>query len=306
MNSRSIHHSYLTEVVHKGNMRKTIGKNLPDHYSAILLIIIIAALVFAAYSFLPVKENANPPQTYGWGVDWKSFLRDNSLKVIKGENPYSNSLSLLPPWVYLLLFPIAVLPVYLGTAVMFTATYVVYAVVLYKLKVKPLSCGIFLLNAFVFSNAKNGNVDFLAVLGLILPPQIGLFFVLIKPQIGIGIAIYWLIEAWRKGKIKEVVRVFAPVTIAYLLSFAVYGFWPFNFQAMLTNEFNRNLWPLGIPIFLFLLYKAVKERNSVYAMGASPFASPYVNLTSYAAALLPFTSNPALLAIVVALSWLTV
>ena len=39
-----------------------------------------------------------------------------------------------------------------------------------------------------------GNLDFLVVLGIILPSPLGLFFVLSKPQAGAGIAIYWLIR----------------------------------------------------------------------------------------------------------------
>jgi hypothetical protein len=56
-----------------------------------------------------------------------------------------------------------------------------------------------------------GNINAFVMLGFILPPQWGLFLVTLKPQIGGGISIYWLVDAWRKGRFKEVARVFLPV-----------------------------------------------------------------------------------------------
>lgn len=252
-----------------------------------------------------MHENANPPITWGWGVDWKNEIHAKSLDLISGHTPYTlSSLGLFPPWSYLLLSPIAALSPDLGTAVIFVLTYMVYSFVIYRLNSNPWVIFAFLLNSFTFRNALNGNLDFLAVLGFILPPQIGLFFVLIKPQIGVGIALFWLIEAWRKGKIREVIRVFAPVTIAYLLSFLVYGFWPIRLIGMKHDAYNASLWPIGIPIGILLLYKAIHDRNGLFAMGSTPFLSPYVNFSSFAVTLFPFIPNTLLIFIVVALSWL--
>ena len=167
----------------------------------ILIILAFFAFVFTVYTYLPVFENANPPYSWGWGVDWKNLLRQASIDTIKGHNPYTGPLRLLPPWAYLIVSPFTALSPELGEAVFFVLTYMVYAIVLYRLKAKPLAILAFLSNYFIFMNAKNGNLDFLVALGFIVPPQVGLFLVLIKPQIGFGIAIFWLIEAWRKGRI---------------------------------------------------------------------------------------------------------
>jgi hypothetical protein len=130
-----------------------------------------------------------------------------------------------------------------------------------------------------------------------------LFFVLIKPQIGAGIALFWLVEAWRTGRIREVVRVFSPVTLAYLASFALYGLWPLRLVGMPADAFNASLWPLGIPIGAALLYQAIRSRKALYAMGATPFLAPYVNISSFAVVLFSFIPNPYLFVIAVALSW---
>lgn len=269
----------------------------------IAIVFSFLVLTYAAYVLLPVHENANPPITWGWGVDWKGTIRPGSLDLIAGHTPYTSVIRCLPPWVYLAVSPVAVLPPEVGTAGIFVLTYLVYSFVLYRLKAKPWVILAFLCNSFTLMNAKNGNVDFLAVLGFILPPQIGLFFVLIKPQIGIGITVYWLVEAWKKGKFLEVFRVFAPVTIAYLISFLFYGFWPLKIVGITKDVYNAGLWPVGIIIGLVLMVKSLRDKNPLYAMGASPFLAPYVNFTSYALVLLPFIANGALMLIAVALSW---
>ena len=282
----------------------TFSKKQSIILGIVLVGISFIAFVFAAYSFLPVHENANPPITWGWGVDWKGVIRDASLKLISGQSPYIRKVNCFPPWAYLLLSPIALLSPALGAAILFVLTYTAYSFVLFRMKVNPWAIFIFMLNGFTFINAKNADIDFLSILGLIMPPQIGLFFILIKPQIGIGVAIFWLIESWRKGKFKEVLRVFSPVIIGYSISFLIYGFWPINFIGMTHDAFNASLWPFGIIIGIFLLFVAIRERKNIFSVSSTPFLSPYVNITSYAVSLIPLTQNIFLLIIGVIFSWL--
>lgn len=286
-------------------MRSLFTTNKSRNILGIILIAVAFGLfVFAVYTFLPVHENSNPPVSWGWGIDWKRQSRIASLQVISGLNPYDRVIRCLPPWIYVLISPIALLPPDLGSAVIFALTYFGYSFVLYRLKPDLLMILAFVCNPFMYHNAVNANFDFLAVLGFILPPQIGLFLVLAKPQIGIAIAIFWLVEAWRKGKAREVIRVFAPVTVAYLLSFMIYGFWPLKVMGMVNDAYNYSLWPAGIIVGLILLYKSIKDRDPLFAMGASPFLAPYVNMTSLAVLLIPFVRNSSLMIIAVALTLL--
>lgn len=282
---------------------KNLSRKQEIFLSFFLISLAFIFFVFIAYSFLPVHEDANPPITWGWGVDWKGTIRLGSLDLIAGHTPYTSVVRCQPPWVYLAISPFALLPPAVGAAAIFVLSYLVYSFVLYRLKAKPWVIFAFLLNSFAFTNAKNGNLDFLAALGFILPPQIGLFFVLTKPQIGIGIAIFWFFEAWRKGRWREVFYVFAPVSIAYLLSFLIYGFWPLMLIGEIHDIYNASLWPIGIPVGILLLYKSIRDRNALFAMGASPFLAPYVNITSFAVVLFPFIPNTLLFLIGVALTW---
>lgn len=128
----------------------------------------------------------------------------------------------------------------------------------------------------VIAGSFAANVDWIAILGFLLPPQIGLFFVLLKPQIGLGVAIFWFVEAWRRGKIKEVVKVFAPVTLAYILSFIIFGFWPARYLELPESVWNTSMFPYSIAIGLVLLGLAIKNRSLNYSITASPLLSPYV------------------------------
>lgn len=152
----------------------------------------------------------------------------------------------------------------------------------------------FLLSPPVLHGLLNANIDCLAMLGFVLPPQLGLPFVLIKPQVGIGMAIFWLAEAWREGRVRKVLQIFWPTLLLSAASVALYGLWPLRFQEITnySRNFNASLWPLSISVGLALSALSIYKRNHRYAMASAPFLSPHVVFHSYAgplAALLPAT-----------------
>src|SRR5262249_52602097 len=137
-----------------------------------------------------------------------------------------------------------------------------YAFVAHKLGAKPIAVASLLASPLVMHVLLNGNMDWLAVLGFILPPKIGLFFISIKPQVVIAVAPFWLVEAWRDGGWKQVLKVFAPFTIILMLSFVLFGLWPL--ETVRDNiagvYFNASLWPLSIPVGLALFITALRKR----------------------------------------------
>lgn len=199
------------------------------------------------------------------------------------------------PWAVIPLIPYALLPESVGRGFVFVTGLVVFAIVAYRLGAKPVALIAFLLSPPVWHCLLNSNIEWLPLLGYILPAQFGLFFVSIKPQIGVGAGIFWLIEAWRKGRAKEVVRVFAPFTITLLLSFVLLGFWPLRFQNTLTmtQEYNQSFWPLSIPVGLALITFAIRNRHIRAAMAASPCFSPYVLLHAWVGALAAVVTDSA-------------
>jgi hypothetical protein len=152
-------------------------------------------------------------------TDWHGTFRPAARALISGHSPYEVESFFNPPWGLLPLVPIALLPEGVGRAIIL------------------ISC---LLTA---------NIDYLVTLGFVFPPQIGLFFVLIKPQIGGAVALYWFVESWRRGGLREFVRIFWPITVASLVSFLLFGLWPLRTLGRSVDvSWNASLWPASIPL----------------------------------------------------------
>lgn len=273
-------------------MKKLTITGIPlNHWQIILLGLVIAlALSFAAASLVPPA------------IDWTESFRPAALTLLSGHSPYNNPLIVHAPWGLIALIPLAVLPEAVGRTMMIFCALASITFVAHRLGGKPLSIAFLLLSPIVMHEILNGSIDWLAIIGFVVPPQFGLFFISIKPQIGIAVAPFWLIEAWRIGGWKHVLKVFAPFTIVLLLSFAVFGAWPFQATQYPSLWWNASFWPLSIPVGLALFISAVRKRRIEYAMAASPCLSPYVLFHSWIGALLSIVSSvPETIAAVVGL-----
>jgi hypothetical protein len=238
------------------------------------------------YFFLPKNTQCGVQGgPFHLGVDWICVFRPAVLDLFQGRSPY-NGLYFNPPWTLVLLSPVALLSPGLGASALAVLCMAVFLAAAGRLGVKRSALVLFLLNPFTWTVARQGNLDWLIALGAVLPPQWGLFLVLTKPQAGIAIVVYWLVEAWRQGGIRRVARVFAPVTMAYAVSFLLYGLWVIPAKWIMVHPLNYSLWPVSIPIGLALLAAALRRREIQRAITASPFLSPYVLTMTYAIALL--------------------
>jgi hypothetical protein len=242
----------------------------------IILVILFVLLVYLVYTFLPVNVNWEPNGPFQIGVDWKGAFRPAVLNFINGISPYKVKVFFNPPWVLLPLIPIALLPPPLGSAVIFVVNIFAYVFVLQKFKINILLMVPFIFLSGMLTNSGNGNLDGLIALGFLMPPQIGLFFVLAKPQIGIAVAVFWAVEAYRNGGLMKLISTFLPVSIGFILSFLIYGFFIQN--TIDNHEFNNGgvFWPYGIIIGIGLLAAAIWKRKIEFAVAASPFFSPYL------------------------------
>lgn len=211
--------------------------------------------------------------------DWHYAYRPATLALLSGHSPYlitSENFS-NAPWALIPMIPIALLPETTGRLLLIFVSLISFAIVAVKLGAKPIALVAILLSPLVFQCLYYGQIDFLPLLGLIFPPWLGLFFVTIKPQVGVGIALFWMIEAWQLGRTRKVVTTFLPVTIAILLSFVVFGFWPSNGLTLYhVTSVNTSMWPSGIVFGIFLMAKAIKNKDVSPSMAASPLFSPYV------------------------------
>ena len=186
------------------------------------------------------------------------------------------------PWALLPIVPLGLLPEHIGRGAFFIASILGYSYFAMRIGANRFTLPAFLLSPPVIHCLLNANIDWLPLLGFVLPPPVGIFFLFIKPQIGIGGVLFFLYTSWKRGGLKETVRVFAPVTIALLISFLIFGLWPLGFSQALSYSWNASLWPLSIPIALCLMVLAFRRSEIRFSLAASPFMSPYVLFHSWA------------------------
>jgi hypothetical protein len=188
--------------------------------------------------------------------------------------------------VLLLLAPLSLLPPAWAAAALLVIALAAFGVAAARIGMSRLAIAVFLINPFLFVVARQGNIDWLVALGAVLPPQIGIFLIAAKPQAGLAIGLFWLVEALRQGGIRQALKVFAPVGAITLLSFVIFGLWIIPPVWVVTNALNYSLWPASIPIGLALLAAAIRGRDVRRAITASPFLSPYVLTMTWSIAFL--------------------
>jgi len=265
--------------------------------NAIRLLVIISVAVALSFIIAPYF----PP-----AIDWSTAFRPATLDLLSGHNPYENPLMIHAPWGMIPLIPLALLPESVGRVMLVFCGLASYAYVAYKLGAKPIAVVFLLMSPPVWHVLLNGNLDWLAALGFIAPPQIGLFFISVKPQMGIAVAPFWLIQAWRLGGWKQVIKTFAPFTAILLLSFVIFGLWPLGASRTENYWWNASLWPMSIPVGLALLVTSIRKQKIEYAMAASPCLSPYVLFHSWVGAILAIVSStPETIAAVIGL-WILI
>ncbi len=240
------------------------------------------------------------------GVDWYTAFRPATLEFLAGRSPYNIDGFFNPPWTLLPLIPFALVPENVGRTLLIFTGFAIFIYIGNRLGGSKWAIIAILLSPPIMHGMLNGNIDWLALLGVVTPPQIGLFFISTKPQIGIAITFFWLIEAWRNGGWREILRVFLPITMATLLSLIFYGLWPLRAGVEVGLWWNASLWPMSLPIGIVLLVTAIRKRKINYAMGASPCFAPYILFHSWIVAVYALIeSTPETIAVVIGL-WLLV
>ncbi len=242
-------------------------------WAGVVLGLLLIGLIAASAMFLPR------------GVDWYTAFRPASLAMLSGQSPYTVPGFHNPPWTLLPIIPFAVLPEAIGRGAVAVIGLVCYAFIGIRLGARPVTLALFLLSPPVLHSTLNSNTDWLALLGVVMPPNIGMLLLASKPQLGIGVIIYQLVESGRTGGARRIASDFWPLVTFTLLSLAVYGLWPLRFGDELGLWWNASLWPGSIPFGLAFIAIAVTKRRVRAALVASPMLSPYVLLHSWVGAL---------------------
>lgn len=221
-------------------------------------------------------------------IDWVRTYRPATRELLALRSPYNVPTYYNPPWILIPMIPMAILPDKVGNGVLFVVSFcfIVYSAI--RFGAKPVSLLAFLLSFPVIFLLLFGQIDWMVLFGFTLPPQIGLLFILSKPQIGIPYAVFILVESWRSGGIKQVVKVFLPTLLLLIVSFFIFGVWFSKMQPPDLNAIhNLSIWPAGLPIGLALLIFGLRRRKKGLSIIAGPSFSPYVCVHSWSIPMLP-------------------
>lgn len=236
---------------------------------------VLVLMVWAVATFVPEQ------------IDWVRTYRPATRELLAFRSPYNIKTYYNPPWMLIPMIPMALLPDRIGNGVLFVVSLCVIIYSAIRFGAKPVSLIAFLLSFPVIFLLLFGQIDWMVLWGFTLPPQIGLLFILSKPQIGIPYAVFIFVESWRSGGMKQVVKVFLPTLILLIISFFIFGVWFSKMQPPDLNAIhNLSLWPTGLPIGLALLIFGLRQRKSRLSIIAGPFFSPYVCVHSWSIPLL--------------------
>jgi hypothetical protein len=229
------------------------------------------------------------PVTYG---DWWGFFRPAALSL---GHPYQVSRVFNPPWAFVLLYPLAVLPGRWGGVAIALLSIVAIALYL-RSPVRVLAASASAPFIFVIVLAQ---LDALALYGLMLPASLGPLLILIKPQ-GSLLAV-----------LKRINRHSLLILACVLLtSFLVWGFWPTEMlrAGLVPDELrNATFLPYSLPLTPVLLFYGLRKRSDALLCWATLCISPYFqthSLLPAVAATIRETKDWRIWAAVTVLSWL--
>ncbi len=233
---------------------------------AALLLLVLVAVWLA--SFVP-------------NADWTGTYEAVGRGVFHGRSPYAQPLFVNPPWGALLVVPFAAFSSGVGRGLLLVASLAAWTYAGWRLHAPRIAFVAMLLSPTAISSLLAANLDAFVVLGLFLPPAAGLFLLMLKPQIGLGPALYDLVDRWQDGRFRSVLRTFGPIIIAYVLSAILFPVWVDRMLHKPANVWNRTLFPYGLPVGFLFLWLSLRTRNAFWALASSPFLAPYVTLPTY-------------------------
>ncbi len=212
--------------------------------TGIVLVLFLFALGVGAFLAYP-----------GYATDWRYVFHPVSARP---WNPYSIKGFVNPPWVALILYPISFFSEAVSLAINAGLNMAIFTLLILKRRGNLFSLLLTLTSLPFLSLLANGSIEWIPALGFVLQGEIGMIFLLGKPQSGVLAAWVWLRE-----RLMETIFVLMGVGI---VSFLVWGNW---IEKALENvkgmpgmsEVNVSLFPWSIPIGVVLIIYLLKHKS---------------------------------------------
>lgn len=226
--------------------------------------------------------------------DWIRVFRPAALAFLRGElRPAEYGLFNFP-WTCLFTAPLALLPARIGSACVAGLTVLAGLFAARRMRANLFAVALIAAMPHTTMMIMTGNVDWLVLLGAALPPAWGLPLVLVKPQIGLAIAVYWFVVAWQQGRWQALGRLLLPLAGCMLITWLVGGQDAYNMTVgdIAAVPWNQSFFPWSFPIGLLLLGWAIVSQQARLALLAGPLLAPYVGFYSWPVALMGTAKKP--------------
>lgn len=256
---------------------------------AAIVVIIIATFIF---SFVVGKISP-------FAMDWHHTYYPATRAFIRGKTPYyQGSLLENPIWVCVLLAPFAIFPEALGRGLLVLASVLGYYAALHNAGLPKKWILLVFLSPQILYGVNMGTIDAFVMAAPVFHPILGFMLALSKPQIGIGFAVFLLVEWMREKKYREMLLALilsgGGILISLWLGMSFSG-------RLISVPWNTSLFPYSIPLGFAMLIFAIVKRRKWEALIASPMLSPYLTFHSWV--ILFVVNNPYYLIFVSILSW---
>jgi hypothetical protein len=207
-----------------------------------------------------------------------------------------------PPWTLPLFSFLSLLPLEIAWGLFSLASLIAYAVSFQRMGASPIALIPIMLSSWVLSGLSHGNIDWLVLLGATLPPNIGIWFVMVKPQMGIVLVFLWSYKTYQAGGVLSLAKLLLPISTVWAI-FLLFGM--YQNVGWQSFAWNTSFFPWTLPIGILVSFLSIKHDNRNLALAASPLLSPYVAFHSWVSIYCPFIKDKRLLIILLVFSWIT-
>lgn len=251
---------------------------------------IVSIIVFLFALILAIRHAIHfEPQIISTviGADWRLYFQPATMEVLHGRTPYTVDGFYNPPWVTIPLLPLAPLPLDWSIPIMMTLNLAGWTYTAMRLGLKSFIILPFIIFSGAMINSTIGNLDGILSLGLFLPPPLGVLVVMIKPQIGVPVVLFWSMQILLdqgnfKLKFINMTKLLAPFAALMVLSFVLYGAWFNHVTDAIGKTWNSSPWPALIPLGVSLLVLSIYTKDLRWALAAIPYVTPYLSPDTWA------------------------
>ena len=251
--------------------RQRIAVRVDTRLLPIVVWAIACSLLIAAFALSPV------PAGDDWGIYYGSAQR-----ILAGIPLYGQKVTFgyyyNPPWVAVLLIPLAFLPSHFGWSVLAAASLIGIVGLCRRWQMGMVRPALVLLSPPMMYTLLHGQIDALVISAMLLPREWWPLVSLTKPQVALSLALG--VDRLHWG------RAILVTTLALVLSVLAFGNWigmaasqprPFLQE---THNLWLGLWPFQVPAGVALALLGLSRRDDRLLLAAPPFLSAYAATSS--------------------------